>query len=343
MSSLRSSAGGVTAGASRARLARGGGGARRARAARGAAGATTRMVAPADRHGRRTRSRRVPRARASAACRTTVGSPTTSGSGRRARCCSSPDRTCPARARCCARSASTSSSRRPARRSPRDRSRCRRCDLQTSLRVQDSLELGLSYFMAALARLKGSSTPRSTSVPAACCSICSTRSCRAPTASSARSPSARSRGTCSQAGAIGVMTTHDLSLAAEEPLATRGASWCTSRELVSDNGEMRFDYRLRPGLATSRNALQADEADWHRPVNLRRPDGALRLVAVTCCSSRLTAAMTWPQVEYLGTRAPPAPGRLLQHVAAAVVRARARDRAVRTSSTATSSTPSGGR
>ena len=58
------------------------------------------------------------------------------------------------------------------------------------------------------------------------------------------------------AGAIGVMTTHDLSLAAEEPLAIGGASWCTSREIVSDNGEMRFDYRLRPGLATSRNALR---------------------------------------------------------------------------------------
>ena len=25
---------------------------------------------------------------------------------------------------------------------------------------------------------------------------------------------------------------------------------------MSDNGEMRFDYRLRPGLATSRNALR---------------------------------------------------------------------------------------
>ena len=27
-------------------------------------------------------------------------------------------------------------------------------------------------------------------------------------------------------------------------------------EIVDDNGEMRFDYRLRPGLATSRNALR---------------------------------------------------------------------------------------
>ena len=29
------------------------------------------------------------------------------------------------------------------------------CDLQTSIRIQDSLEHGVSYFMAALARLKG--------------------------------------------------------------------------------------------------------------------------------------------------------------------------------------------
>ncbi len=35
------------------------------------------------------------------------------------------------------------------------RMRLPECDLQTSIRVQDSLELGLSYFMAALARLKG--------------------------------------------------------------------------------------------------------------------------------------------------------------------------------------------
>ena len=72
------------------------------------------------------------------------------------------------------------------------------CDLQTSIRVQDSLELGLSYFMAALARLKGvvdaAEHERATG---ACCSICSTRFCRAPTAPSAASPSAPSRATCS--------------------------------------------------------------------------------------------------------------------------------------------------
>ena len=72
------------------------------------------------------------------------------------------------------------------------------CDLQTSIRVQDSLELGLSYFMAALARLKGvvdaAERPRGR---AACCCTCSTRFSRAPTAPSEASRSAPSPVTCS--------------------------------------------------------------------------------------------------------------------------------------------------
>jgi DNA mismatch repair ATPase MutS len=58
-----------------------------------------------------------------------------------------------------------------------------------------------------------------------------------------------------EAGAIGVMTTHDLSVAGEEPLAS-AAELVHFTEHVNDNGEMGFDYRLRPGLATSRNALR---------------------------------------------------------------------------------------
>ena len=51
------------------------------------------------------------------------------------------------------------------------------------------------------------------------------------------------------------MTTHDLNVAAEEPLA--GAAVLVHfTETVNERGEMRFDYRLRPGLATSRNALR---------------------------------------------------------------------------------------
>jgi DNA mismatch repair ATPase MutS len=57
------------------------------------------------------------------------------------------------------------------------------------------------------------------------------------------------------AGAIGVMTTHDLGLATEEPLNT-AARLAHFTELVDEHGGMTFDYRLRPGLATSRNALR---------------------------------------------------------------------------------------
>ena len=56
-------------------------------------------------------------------------------------------------------------------------------------------------------------------------------------------------------GAIGVMTTHDLTLAAEEPLAT-SATLAHFTEQVHADGSMTFDYRLRPGLATSTNALR---------------------------------------------------------------------------------------
>ena len=57
------------------------------------------------------------------------------------------------------------------------------------------------------------------------------------------------------AGAIGVMTTHDLSLAGEEPLKS-SAKLVHFTETVDDRGAMRFDYCLREGLATSRNALR---------------------------------------------------------------------------------------
>jgi DNA mismatch repair ATPase MutS len=58
-----------------------------------------------------------------------------------------------------------------------------------------------------------------------------------------------------QAGAIGAMTTHDLGLADEEPLKSAGEFMHFSETLEPD-GTMRFDYRLKPGLATSRNALR---------------------------------------------------------------------------------------
>jgi hypothetical protein len=132
------------------------------------------------------------------------------------------------------------------------------CEIQTSIRVQDSLERGVSYFMAALARLKGV--------------IDAAERDRAQSSGRVllylldeilQGTNSLERGIAVQAvarhlldaGAIGAMTTHDLNLAGEEPLATH-ARLVHFTEVVDERGEMSFDYTLRDGIATSRNALR---------------------------------------------------------------------------------------
>jgi hypothetical protein len=128
-------------------------------------------------------------------------------------------------------------------------------DVHTSVSVHDSLERGLSYFMAALARLKGvidaAEHERSGRVL-----LYLLDEILQGTNSAERTIAVRAVARhLLQAGAIGAMTTHDLTLASEEPLDT-SARLVHFTEMVDDSGTMRFDYRLRPGLATSRNALR---------------------------------------------------------------------------------------
>jgi hypothetical protein len=130
-------------------------------------------------------------------------------------------------------------------------------DLHTSIRVQDSLELGLSYFMAALARLKqivdaalrqGSGNDRIL--------LYLLDEVLQGTNSVERDLAVRAVVRhLLDAGAIGVMTTHDLALAGEEPLKS-AATLAHFTEQVHPDGTMTFDYSLRPGLATSTNALR---------------------------------------------------------------------------------------
>jgi MutS-like protein len=137
-------------------------------------------------------------------------------------------------------------------------------DLQTSIRVQDSLELGLSYFMAALARLK--------QIVDAALRHGSGQAQRGPAPGRVllylldevlQGTNSVERGIAVRAvvrhlldaRAIGVMTTHDLALAGEEPLKP-AARLAHFTEQVHPDGTMTFDYRLRPGLATSTNALR---------------------------------------------------------------------------------------
>jgi DNA mismatch repair ATPase MutS len=129
------------------------------------------------------------------------------------------------------------------------------CDLQTSIRVQDSLELGLSYFMAALARLKGvvdaAEHPRQRRIL-----LYLLDEILQGTNSAERGIAVRAVARhLLDAGAIGAMTTHDLNLAGDEPLKS-SAVLVHFTETVDAQGRMGFDYRLREGLATSRNALR---------------------------------------------------------------------------------------
>jgi DNA mismatch repair ATPase MutS len=133
------------------------------------------------------------------------------------------------------------------------------CDIQTSIRIQDSLEHGVSYFMAALARLKGviDAAERDRDAPEQRRVLFylldeilqGTNSAERAIAVQAVAQHLL------DAGAIGAMSTHDLTLAGEEPLKSH-ARLVHFTEIVDDRGEMSFDYKLREGLATSRNALR---------------------------------------------------------------------------------------
>ena len=128
-------------------------------------------------------------------------------------------------------------------------------DLHTSIRIQDSLERGISYFMAALARLK--------SVIDAAEREPDDRVLLYLLDEILQGTNSVERGMAVQAvarhllaaPAIGAMTTHDLGVAEEEPLRSN-ARLVHFTETVDEGGQMTFDYTLRPGLATSRNAMR---------------------------------------------------------------------------------------
>ncbi len=128
-------------------------------------------------------------------------------------------------------------------------------DLQTSIRVHDSLELGLSYFMAALARLKAVVDSAEHERPGRVLLYLLDEILQG-TNSAERAIAVRAVARhLLDSGAIGAMTTHDLTLVQEEPLKGT-ARFVHFTETVGESGEMSFDYRLRPGVATSRNALR---------------------------------------------------------------------------------------
>jgi hypothetical protein len=135
--------------------------------------------------------------------------------------------------------------------------------LATSIRVSDSLEQGVSYFMAELRRLKeivdAADAARASGGPLLLYLLDEILS---GTNTGERQIAARRilRHLLAQ-GAIGVVSTHDLTLA-DAPEITSAAQQVhfTEQFLRGPEGpSMSFDYKLRPGLATSTNALKLME------------------------------------------------------------------------------------
>ena len=129
----------------------------------------------------------------------------------------------------------------------------------TSMRVQDSLEEGVSYFMAALRRLK--------------LVVASARSVRdgdpmllylldevlQGTNTAERQVAVRRiLRHLMTLRAIGAVTTHDLELAACDELAgsCQAVHFTEGVEHHEEGLRLTFDYLLKPGIATSRNALR---------------------------------------------------------------------------------------
>ena len=135
--------------------------------------------------------------------------------------------------------------------------------LWTSMRVEDSLERGVSYFMAELQRLKA--------VVEAAHSVRAEGERRLlylldeilqGTNTAERQIAARRIILhLVREGAIGAVSTHDLTLA-EDPQMSEIARAVHFTETIHQGGEgleMSFDYKLRPGVATSTNALKLME------------------------------------------------------------------------------------
>jgi ABC-type multidrug transport system fused ATPase/permease subunit len=129
-----------------------------------------------------------------------------------------------------------------------------RVSVTTSMRVQDSLESGVSYFLAALQRLKEILERARRQAPGDPALLYLLDEILQGTNSAERQIAVRMiMAQLLRTRALGAVTSHDLNLADEPPLADAAVPVHFEERFAGDT--MTFDYRLRPGVATSRNAL----------------------------------------------------------------------------------------
>ncbi|HWF67810.1 MAG TPA: hypothetical protein VN670_10915, partial [Acidobacteriaceae bacterium] len=127
-----------------------------------------------------------------------------------------------------------------------------RLTVTASICILDSLQGGLSRFYAEIMRLKQIDEQSQAEVPVLflldeLLSGTNSHDRRAGTESFVRTLLSR--------GAIGLVTTHDLALAEiAEGMAGQAANFHFEDRF--ENGELRFDYRLTPGVVSTTNALK---------------------------------------------------------------------------------------
>jgi len=132
--------------------------------------------------------------------------------------------------------------------------------LETSMRVRDSLQQGLSHFMAELERLKGVvDAAREAATDGGSTLLYLLDDIFQGTNSAERQIAARKViKYLIDTPAIGAVTSHDLELAETKQLSSACVPVHFS-ETIEEGPEGRritFDYKLRPGIATSSNALK---------------------------------------------------------------------------------------
>jgi hypothetical protein len=136
-------------------------------------------------------------------------------------------------------------------------------EVRTSMRVEDSLERGVSLFMAELQQLKrvvdAADTAESAGEEEGRLVLYLLDEILHGTNTAERQIAVREvLGHLLERPAIGAISTHDLELAAAEPLAS-SVRPVHFRETLHPEGHeppMTFDYQLREGIATSTNALK---------------------------------------------------------------------------------------
>ncbi|HZS02001.1 MAG TPA: DNA mismatch repair protein MutS [Chloroflexota bacterium] len=146
--------------------------------------------------------------------------------------------------------------------------------LGTSIRVQDSLEQGVSYYMAELQRLKEvvDLAERAQEDGARTLLFLLDEILQGTNTAERQIAARRVILHLVANGAIGAVSTHDLTLAEHPAMAAAAQPIHFTEQFHSgpDGPSMSFDYTIRPGVATSTNALKLmqlvgldlDEGDW---------------------------------------------------------------------------------